>query len=90
MDWCRLAGENREIIGSGESGKINQDWEPRLPLPGTTLTRRYKGRLIEVTVLESGFEYNLRVGFSYTFGSIFSNVVNPRFGGSTRFFIREF
>ena len=40
--------------------------------------------------LESGFEYNLRVGFSYTFGSIFSNVVNPRFGGSTRFFIREF
>jgi hypothetical protein len=40
--------------------------------------------------LQSDFEYNFRVGFSYTFGSIFSNVVNPRFGGSTRFFIREF
>lgn len=40
--------------------------------------------------LQSDFEYNVRVGFSYTFGSIFSNVVNPRFGGSTRFFIREF
>jgi len=36
--------------------------------------------------LQSDFEYNFRVGFSYTFGSIFSNVVNPRFGGSTRFF----
>ena len=26
-------------------------------MPGATLTRRYKGRLIEVTVLEKGFEY---------------------------------
>lgn len=40
--------------------------------------------------LETGFEYNFSVGFSYTFGSIFSNVVNPRFGGSTPFFLRDF
>jgi hypothetical protein len=46
--------------------------------------------LLRQRELESGFEYNFRVGFSYTFGSIFSNVVNPRFGGSTRSFIREF
>jgi hypothetical protein len=40
-------------------------------------------------ILESGFEYNFSVGFSYTFGSIFSNVVNPRLGGSTGSFVRE-
>jgi len=40
--------------------------------------------------LETGFEYNFSVGFSYTFGSIFSNVVNQRFGGSTQFFLRNF
>lgn len=40
--------------------------------------------------LETGFEYNLSVGLSYTFGSIFSNVVNPRFGGRNGFFLRGF
>ena len=40
--------------------------------------------------LGTGFQYNFSVGFSYTFGSIFSNVVNPRFGGSTQFFLRSF
>ena len=29
---------------------------------------------------ETDFEYRLNFGFSYTFGSIFSNVVNPRRG----------
>jgi hypothetical protein len=29
--------------------------------------------------LLTGFEYDARIGFSYTFGSIFNNVVNPRF-----------
>ena len=31
--------------------------------------------------LETEYEYSLSVGISYTFGSVFSNVVNPRFGG---------
>jgi len=31
--------------------------------------------------LETAWEYDVRVGLSYTFGSIYSNVVNPRFGG---------
>ena len=31
--------------------------DPRIPLPGTTLTRVYKGENIEVTVLPAGFEY---------------------------------
>lgn len=40
--------------------------------------------LLRQRELATGFEYRLSVGFSYTFGSIFSNVVNPRFGGSGR------
>ncbi|MFV1987997.1 MAG: hypothetical protein ACC682_12010, partial [Gemmatimonadota bacterium] len=34
--------------------------------------------LLRQRILQSGFEYRFSVGFSYTFGSIFSNVVNPR------------
>jgi len=36
--------------------------------------------LLRQRVLQSGFEYGLSLNFSYTFGSIFSNVVNPRIG----------
>lgn len=37
--------------------------------------------------LATAFRYDLSVGFRYTFGSIYNNVVNPRFGGSGgRFF----
>lgn len=34
--------------------------------------------LLRQRVLQSGYEYRFSVGFAYTFGSIFSNVVNPR------------
>ena len=30
--------------------------------------------------LESGYEYSLSFSLTYTFGSIFSSIVNPRFG----------
>jgi hypothetical protein len=33
----------------------------RLPIPGTILTRRYHGQLIQVTVLPNGFEYEGRI-----------------------------
>jgi hypothetical protein len=39
------------------SAPINRHRDPRLPLPGTTITRRYKGRVLRVTVLERGFEF---------------------------------
>ena len=38
----------------------------RLPLPGTVLTRQYRGRLIEVTVLPNGFEWEGQVFKSLT------------------------
>ena len=31
--------------------------DPRLPLPGTILRRQYRGRVVQVTVLREGFEY---------------------------------
>ena len=35
--------------------------DPRLPMPGTVLTREYRGQRLRVTVLASGFEYEGRV-----------------------------
>ena len=32
--------------------------DSRLPAPGTVLTRKYKGALLQVRVLQNGFEYN--------------------------------
>ena len=34
--------------------------DPRLPTPGTVLTRPYRGKTIAVTVLEDGFEFEGR------------------------------
>ena len=34
--------------------------DPRLPRPGATLTRRYRGHEIRVSVLDDGFEYEGR------------------------------
>jgi hypothetical protein len=36
--------------------------------------------LLRLRELQSGYEVNISVGVSYTFGSLFNNVVNPRFG----------
>jgi hypothetical protein len=36
--------------------------------------------LLRLRELESGYEYNFSVSLTYTFGSIFSSIVNPRFG----------
>jgi hypothetical protein len=36
--------------------------------------------LLRQRELASGYRYSIEIGFSYRFGSVFSNVVNPRFG----------
>ena len=41
-------------------GYLSPSRDPRLPLPGTLLIRKFKGRNIVVKVLEHGFEYNDR------------------------------
>ena len=46
--------------------------------------------LLRIRKLQTNFEYEFRVGFSYTFGSIFNAAVNPRLsgGGMERMFRR--
>jgi len=40
-------------------------------------------RLLRLRQLETSYTYFVSFGLSYSFGSIFNNVVNPRFGGSS-------
>ena len=47
-----------------------------LPLRGATPEEV----LLRLRRLQSGYEYGFRVSLTYTFGSIFSSIVNPRFG----------
>ena len=47
-----------------------------LPKRGAT----YEEILLRRKELATNYSYHLSVGLSYTFGSIYSNVVNPRFG----------
>lgn len=44
-------------------GAIPNTHDPRIPPPGSVLTRDYKGELLEVTVLSDGFEFE---GQQYT------------------------
>jgi hypothetical protein len=36
--------------------------------------------LLRLRRLRSGYENDLKVGLTYTFGSIFNTIVSPRFG----------
>ena len=49
----------------------------QLNLPAGDLTT--EEILLQQTLLGTDFEYRTNISFSYTFGSIFNNVVNPRF-----------
>jgi hypothetical protein len=40
--------------------------DPRLPVPGTVLTREYRGRFVQATVLDRGFEHEGRIFRSLT------------------------
>lgn len=44
---------------NGDAKKSNRD--PRLPIPGSIITKVYKGKKLEVKTLEKGFEYKGKV-----------------------------
>lgn len=55
------------------NGKVNNEGKPkkqsrdmRLPIPGTVITKDYKGQMIEVLVVDGGFEYKGKVYKSLT------------------------
>ncbi len=52
-----------------------------LPIGGASLDEI----LLQRKELATNYEYSIDIGFSYTFGSVYSNVVNPRFGGRSRY-----
>ncbi len=54
-----LAGESEIRVGpprSSAEGRLVVERDRRLPPPGSRLTRVYKGRTLQVIVLEQGFE----------------------------------
>jgi hypothetical protein len=56
-DFFSVSGQPVEVVPSNQSKKIN---DPRLPMVGTMLRRRWKGRTILVEVLANGFRYEDR------------------------------
>lgn len=68
-------GLNFNIYGGG--ARIHD----QLSLPRSEASR--EDVLLQRKQLETSYSYYFSVGLSYTFGSIFSKVVNPRFGGSS-------
>ena len=62
---------------------INGARDPRLPQPGTLLTREFKGKVHVVTVLEDGFEYDGRRYKSLS--KIATEIAGTRWNGFTFF-----
>ncbi len=47
--------------GRATTTHIDVPTDARLPMPGTLLTREYRGRIIQVRVLPNGFDYECQV-----------------------------
>ena len=58
---------------------MNGGGDPRLPMPGTLLSREYKGRVISVEVRENGFEFDGKIYKSLS--SIARAVTGTRWNG---------
>ena len=72
VTWRIVRGLEFNVFGSYE---LSRD---QLNIPRGTLGD--EDILIRLRQLRSGYNYFTSVGLSYTFGSIYNNVVNPRFG----------
>jgi hypothetical protein len=72
VSW-RIAG-GLSISGEAQASRIQDQLS--LPRRGATPEEI----LLRLRQLQSGYEYDFSVSLTYTFGSIFSSIVNPRFG----------
>lgn len=70
FDWRIARGLT---IGTYLSYAITRD---QLNIPGTSLSD--EDRLLRLRELQSGSQFQINLSASYTFGSLFNNVVNPR------------
>ena len=71
LDWRIIAGLSLNV---GLNYSFIRD---QLNVPGTDLTN--EERLLRLREVQSGYSASGGIGLSYTFGSVFSNVVNSRF-----------
>ena len=70
---------NKALRPSNGAEKRCVSRDRRLPLPGTIITKNYKGTEIRVKILEKGFEYNGKVYRSLT--SIAKEVTGSHWNG---------
>ncbi|HBG62057.1 MAG: hypothetical protein A2Y03_06660 [Omnitrophica WOR_2 bacterium GWF2_38_59] len=71
---------NMTILRSSRPlSKKLQTRDQRLPIPGTTITKKYKDQLIEVKVLEKGFEYKGK--YYKTLTSISEEITSSHWSG---------
>jgi hypothetical protein len=57
---------NNKALRSDTVKRQRLSRDQRLPIPGTVITKEYKGITVEVKVLEKGFEYNGKIYKSLT------------------------
>ncbi|MCK4495762.1 MAG: hypothetical protein KAU91_05390, partial [Candidatus Aminicenantes bacterium] len=78
-----ISGELSVRLFKGLSLNIESSYErirDQLSLPLGEAT--WEEILLRRKELAKDYEFEISMGFSFTFGSIYSNVVNPRFGDS--------
>jgi hypothetical protein len=75
----------QRTTGVAETGPATSrsSTKARLPIPGTILTRPYKGTILQVKVLESGFEYE---GIVYRTHSAVANAITGTHCNGFQFF----
>jgi hypothetical protein len=83
----RVESDSAEVKARSRSSRISPSRDARLPLPGTLLTREYRGRDIVVKVLEDGFEFeNCRYR---SLSAIAKEVTGSKWNGFLFFGLRE-
>jgi len=70
FDIRLFRGLSLDVEGSISRIK-DQIYEPREEIPDEDI-------LLRLRELETDYRYSIDIGFSYTFGSLYNNVVNPR------------
>ena len=57
---ARLGAGRRSPLANASVTEIVSDHDPRLPMPGSVIVKEYRGRTLEIHVLDSGFEFDGR------------------------------
>lgn len=58
QELIRIYDPIHRVVIKSNAGKTDAGRDIRLPVPGSFIVKTYKGKRIEVKVLEKGFEYN--------------------------------